>query len=35
MLKKQQSLEFKDLPEDGKHDPRSYHAMKSLDPFKD
>jgi hypothetical protein len=34
-LKKEQSLEFKELPEDGKHDPSTYHVMKSLKPFKD
>ncbi len=34
-LKKEQSLEFKELPEDGKHDPTTYHVMKSLKPFKD
>ena len=33
MLKKQQNLEFADLPKDGKHDERVYHVMKSLDPF--
>lgn len=34
-LKKEQSLEFKELPADGKHDPTTYHVMKSLKPFKD
>ena len=33
-LKKEQSLEFKELPADGKHDPTTYHVMKSLKPFK-
>jgi hypothetical protein len=34
-LKKEQNLEFKELPQDGKHDPTTYHVMKSLKPFKD
>ena len=34
-LKKEQNLEFKELPPDGKHDPTTYHVMKSLKPFKD
>ncbi len=34
-LKKEQSLEFRELPADGKHDPTTYHVMKSLKPFKD
>merc|ERR1712032_302164 len=34
MLKKQQNLEYKELPKDGKHDDKEYHVMKSLDPFK-
>ena len=34
MLKKEPSLEFKALPKDGKHDPKSnYHIMKSLEKF--
>ena len=33
MLKKEQNLEFRDLPKDGKHDEKTYHVMKSLDPF--
>ena len=36
MLKKEPSLEYKKLPEDGIHDPKTnYHIMKSLDPFPD
>lgn len=34
-LKKEQNLEFKEVPADGKHDPTTYHVMKSLKPFKD
>ena len=33
MLKKQQNLEFVDLPKDGKHDDSQYHVMKSLKSF--
>ena len=28
-------MEFVDLPEDGQHDERTYHPMKTLEPFKD
>ena len=34
-LKKEQNLEYKETPKDGKHDPTTYHVMKSLKPFKD
>ena len=33
MLKKQQNLEFQDLPTDGQHDDSKYHVMKSLKDF--
>ena len=33
MLKRESGLEYKELPQDGKHDPRTYHAMKGLAPF--
>ena len=33
MLKKQENLEYVDLPKDGKHDESKYHVMKSLDAF--
>ena len=33
MLKKQENLEYADLPKDGVHDESKYHVMKSLDAF--
>ena len=34
MLKKNQNLEYQDVPKDGKHNESQYHVMKSLEPFK-
>ena len=33
MLKKEQNLEYVDVPKDGKHDESKYHVMKALEAF--
>ena len=33
MLKKEQNLEYVDVPKDGKHDSTRYHTMKALEEF--
>ena len=33
MLKKEQNLEYKEVPKDGVHDTKQYHPMKSLKAF--